>query len=284
MFLRRSVASDKRCSSILESLLVKATPAQLRVFFHAFAGYNLFLWTNRYSSHVLETMLRIAGPIIQTEVEQEASGADLTAEDGTPALHVVLEAMCKELGEQVKWIPILQDISGTHVLRSLVCVLTGHEVIADKRGKKAKHKQHQDSPTELSDIRYEVPTSFTDTTATLLSELLQSSPDTMRTLACDRHGGGTLQMILRVHAGSTAVVHSVLNRTLEWNDVSASQQAFYNLSGEPVGSHFIEVAIRFCNDQFFEQIYERALKGKLMEYALDPVSNFIVQVGGWLGG
>jgi hypothetical protein len=34
----------------------------------------------------------------------------------------------------------MQDISGSHVMRSLLCVLSGRQVVQDKRGKNSKHR------------------------------------------------------------------------------------------------------------------------------------------------
>ena len=78
----------------------------------------------------------------------------------------------------------MQDISGSHVMRSLLSVLSGRQVVQDKRGKNAKHRDiWQSAPKEGlnqesklggsgnkakgNGVVYNVPQSFSNVSAVL---------------------------------------------------------------------------------------------------------------------
>jgi hypothetical protein len=82
----------------------------------------------------------------------------------------VVLAFVKPIMKELHWLS--KDISATHVIRSIICLLTGIPTIAEKKGKGSKH-QHSVSLSEAiesllepkqfyigSSSSYSVPTSF----------------------------------------------------------------------------------------------------------------------------
>ena len=156
-----SVMSDKTCSHVMEKLIRRATCRQARGILSGCAGYFAFLATNRYSSHVLQTLLHLIWPLMEQDEEGgeegsaeggeggEGQGGEGGGEDGAdggdgpppPSLKQLVLNICDELADTLGWSRAMTDISATHVLRSLLCVLAGREAVQDRRGKKAKHRQ-----------------------------------------------------------------------------------------------------------------------------------------------
>ena len=64
-----SACSDRHCARIVEELIGNFSAHQLRLLLSHCSQYHAFLWTNRYSSHVLQTILARAGPILDDEAE-----------------------------------------------------------------------------------------------------------------------------------------------------------------------------------------------------------------------
>eukprot|EP00947_MAST-08B_sp_MAST-8B-sp1_P002935 g2935.t1 len=69
-----SMASDKLGSVFVEKLLRQSTDDQLRAFVGGLKGYYPFLVCNRFSSHVMQTLLALAGPVVDREQRLEAKG------------------------------------------------------------------------------------------------------------------------------------------------------------------------------------------------------------------
>ena len=65
-----SAASDRHACGIVEKLIEQMTPLQLRYFIHKMEGYFSHLWTNRYSSHVLQRDLSKVGSLVQDECQK----------------------------------------------------------------------------------------------------------------------------------------------------------------------------------------------------------------------
>ncbi len=64
-----SAASDRHACELIEILVNHMSHRQLCFLIHKMEGYFSHLWTNRYSSHVLQRLLSKVGQIIQAEEE-----------------------------------------------------------------------------------------------------------------------------------------------------------------------------------------------------------------------
>ncbi len=78
-----TLATHKKCSFVVELLLKTATVQQLVSFFAAIAFYMDFMCTNRYASHVLETLLSLAHALLSGEraFAVDADGDDADGDD-----------------------------------------------------------------------------------------------------------------------------------------------------------------------------------------------------------
>ena len=64
-----SAASDRHASELVEVFVPRMSDAQLRFLLHKMAGYVSHLWTNRYSSHVLQHLLSRVSAAVAKEVD-----------------------------------------------------------------------------------------------------------------------------------------------------------------------------------------------------------------------
>lgn len=139
-----SVMEDKKGSVVVEKLARFATTHQLRVLLHRCLGYCLSLFNNRYSSHALQTMLSLVGPIV--DAEEQGGGSVRAAEpevegevgdEVAPLMRDTIVAMAHEVG--VAWEELFRDMSGSHSARALLQVLAGLPILAERRGKNSRH-------------------------------------------------------------------------------------------------------------------------------------------------
>jgi len=160
------LATNKHCSLVLEKLLRASSPEQLKSFFRGLYGYFNFLGFNRFSTHVLETLLSLLGPVIAAEVA-EGQTHGVAVDDDEPmqndgdgevepdpaaggrgrSVCELIQQLCDELGDS--WLTLMATPGSTHVVRALLAVLTGREVATsplagvNPRNRKKKKKKHK---------------------------------------------------------------------------------------------------------------------------------------------
>uniref|UniRef100_A0A7S4ASM3 Pumilio domain-containing protein NOP9 n=1 Tax=Pseudo-nitzschia australis TaxID=44445 RepID=A0A7S4ASM3_9STRA len=132
-----SLAGDEYGSQSIEILARIAAPYSelaARILLNACKGYYLHLATHRYGSHVLQTILQLSAATSATTAGYEAKDLALHEEsppslqeegdDGSlPSLYDCIQAIVEEI------LPHAADLTvhlcGSHVLRTLLCVLGG---------------------------------------------------------------------------------------------------------------------------------------------------------------
>ena len=137
-----SIMEDRQGSVIAEKIVRRLTPLQLRVMLSRCRGYMLSLANNRYSSHVLQTLLSVAGPVIGAEVSGGDDDTYLGDESNANKQEVdrmqdVVLSLVSELSGT--WAELLADVSGSHVGRGFLQVLGGLPILSEKRGRQSRH-------------------------------------------------------------------------------------------------------------------------------------------------
>ncbi|KAF1325917.1 Arm repeat-containing protein, partial [Globisporangium splendens] len=272
-----SASSDRHAGELIEVFMPKMSDGQLRYFFSKMHGYFSHLWTNRYSSHVLQNLLSRSSSI----VEKEQQGATDNPNDDddrlkeTPPMSHLIITMVKEVENE--WLTLMNDVSASHVMRSVLAALAGKPLVAEKRGKKAKHRVvtfgEAPSSKDGSVIKYEVPSAFDD----LFNEILMSFMSSHETvnLMFDRNSGPLIASALKLAPVKSKKM--LVERVLRWDDEEASIKAFNDFAGDAVTSHFIEALFTSIDDKFFTKIFRRCVKGKIVEFAQHNIANYVVQ-------
>jgi Pumilio-family RNA binding repeat len=131
-----SLAGDEAGSQFLEILVrVTAPYSELaaRKLLAGCRGYFLHLTTHRYGSHVVQTLLQLStlmdkmgpGDLAETIMDDKE---DFQREcDALPSLEALIVGVTEELAPHVS--ELVVHICGSHVVRTLLCVLTGTDMI-----------------------------------------------------------------------------------------------------------------------------------------------------------
>ena len=121
-----SLAGDEYGSQCIEVMAAIALPYSefaARTMLHGLSGYHLHLATHRYGSHVVQSVLQLA---MVSKSDQDLAvhedGPQLTKED-IPSLFDLILAMVDELLPHANQLAV--HVCGSHVLRSLLCLLGG---------------------------------------------------------------------------------------------------------------------------------------------------------------
>lgn len=136
-----SIMEDRQGSVVAEKIARRLTPLQLRTMLSRCRGYMLSLANNRYSSHVLQTLLSVAGSVVEAELSEDDDvhgGEDEeTADSKVDRMQDVVLSLVSELSGV--WAELLADISGSHVGRGFLQVLGGLPILSEKRGRQSRH-------------------------------------------------------------------------------------------------------------------------------------------------
>ncbi|CCI49721.1 unnamed protein product [Albugo candida] len=282
-----SASSDRHACSHIERLIDKMNAVQIRFFLSQMTSYFSHLWTNRYSSHVLQHILAKASSIVNDEVQiglLESLENDENVPEFAkkcPSMVSIIESMVDEV--KTEWVSLMSDISATHVLRSVLHVLAGKPFRVQKRGKRAKHANTVygvDTEKDVKGETLQVPKSFADTFRDILMAVVSLEVSTIQEVMYDTNAGPlitTLMQLSRPKARQT-----LLNRIFCWSDEEDAagldtRKIFFDYAGDAVASHFLEAVFSCLSASFFDKLYNKCLDGNLVEYSEHAISNFVVQ-------
>ncbi|GMH87611.1 hypothetical protein TrVE_jg2629 [Triparma verrucosa] len=306
-----SLCGDERASSILEKclrlgLLPSTDPEEssevyetLQTCLKSVEGYAEFIAINRYGSHVLSTLFSVMAPLLPS----------LPATSVTSVISITstLKGSLLEL---------TQHISGSHVLRSLLCLLAGvseKDVLPPKGKKGKKRKTENVSASYPRNVTVHsspslFKSSFDDIISTIVNRSSRKEKGFMQYLACHEGASKVLMCGLRVGGcaygsgvvsvcvtdsnetgrtlnltsldfpklNSGSVLAAMAAAILGLDDAETSREIVYGLSGEVSGSWVLEAIMEVCGPVIFDGIFLGA-QGRLKEYVEDDVANFVAQ-------
>lgn len=274
-----SASSDRHAGELVEAFLPKMSDAQVRYLLSKMLGYTSHLWTNRYSSHVLQNMLSRCSAIVERELQQDGDAdpeeeVDERLQD-TPSLSDVIVTMVKEV--EAEWLTLMNDVSASHVLRSVLALLAGKPLVPEKRGKKGKHRVVTFAEArEGSVVTYAVPPKFTELFTEILTEFQSCHLDQMMHLMYDPNSGPLISAALKL--APSKAKKSLAKHILQWDEEDeVAERSFHEYACDAVTSHFLETLFTTMDDKFFDKLYLRFLQGHLIEMAQHNIANYVVQ-------
>jgi hypothetical protein len=220
-----SLAGEEKaaeCIEVLAHITAPYSETAARKLLYSCSGYALHLATHRYGSHVLQTLLQLAVTAKNDSdlaLHEDAPQLTDTQED-LPSLTDLLLGLLEELTPHATELTI--HICGSHVLRTLCCVMGGVELQTERpgqsqirRGKnksKKKKKKRPAPPVESATTQLRmsylvgsrISSNSLDVQQSLqkLTEAVSGSkvlpPGDLQQLACHPSGGPLLILLLRV--------------------------------------------------------------------------------------
>jgi hypothetical protein len=283
-----SAACDRRTNLIIEKLSQACSLPNLLQIIERFSPYAEFLASNRYSSHVIQTITARLCYIFKYE-----SGV----EDDNYT-RIIIEFVKPILANMSN---LIKDISGTHVIRSCISLLAGMPAISERKGKGSKH-QHSVSLSQTLEstfksgtfqidksICFPVPDEFHELLGEAMAGMLALEPTDIHALLAETSASAVLGLLVRVLStpdlvqGGVELVQRFVMYTLEWEDVaetakdSRTSKLFYAMAGDRAASYFLQSAVESCDIEMVTQLVQSALLGAAHEYAHDAIGNFVLQ-------
>jgi nucleolar protein 9 len=221
-----SLAGEEKaaeCIEVLAHITAPYSETAARKLLYSCSGYALHLATHRYGSHVLQTLLQLAVTSKNDSdlaLHEDAPQLSDNTQEDLPSLTDLLLGLLEELTPHATELAI--HICGSHVLRTLCCVMGGVEVQTERpgqsqirRGKnksKKKKKKRPAPPVEsanqqsrmtylagsrISSNSLEIQQSLQKLTEAVSGSKVKA-PGDLQQLACHPSGGPLLILLLRV--------------------------------------------------------------------------------------
>ncbi|TPX70190.1 hypothetical protein SpCBS45565_g01889 [Spizellomyces sp. 'palustris'] len=284
------VASSPECSMVLEKLLKLSDDFRLRIFFDRLNGRFGDLFRHQFGSHVIQALLGIAADVIERECQGE-SKVDIDEVDPElvtelPTMVELVSGLCEQ-GEG-HWAEWMVDPYASHLVRTVLCVLAGKGEV-DLRSKKSKkyNEEHnnvnvathtQGRPTTKPKKQRIVPESFGEMLRQISQDIVSSlSGPELRNYAQDPVANPVIQLLLSFPHASEPLITALLNIPDASTSTLSHDDFIESLIKSQVGSHLFEKLLATSPPHLFHQLYITYFRGKLQDWCLHPVANFVVQ-------
>jgi len=235
-------AADQRCSRILEKILeLDIEENALEEWIRTFLAPEAFLEMsyNLYSSHVIQTLLG------------RAAGIQMKREEPWEVLEKILNDLFDYLDENKSWEYLFYDASATHVVRSLLLMLSGYmsERTTVKRGSK-KSKTGKKKEETLPSLRF--PEMLFSELFGRLTKSIVTCLDQESKLSLEVYGAPIVRLVFLILADrdeEDALIVSLKKLIVTQEDLNA-------LASSGVGSHVLEAAIQVAPDSEFLRLFQ----------------------------
>eukprot|EP01043_Picozoa_sp_COSAG02_P001883 COSAG02_NODE_41_length_47431_cov_32.449204_26_plen_566_part_00 len=219
---------------------------------------------DKYGSHVAQTLFELAGKLLKPD--SEVSGSLRTA------ISDRLLEICDDL--RGKWVELMGDCYASHVGRSLIQLLAGRSEneVLDAEAEAAA------SLTRRPELVAQVPLIADAILGKVDAANTPEAAQLVRDMGYGSYSVPILQLLMRVHPDTNIIA----KRSLGWKGatVTASSECGEHIAAlltDSAGSHLLETAIGALSDEAYYELYVTFFRGQLVELALDPVANFVVQ-------
>lgn len=184
---------------------------------------------------------------------------------------IVLQ-ICKSFA----WKAVINDSYGSHVLRIVICILSGRSIAGVAvESKKCKNFKSQNTAAVLDTLsknNRKVPPEFTREFEDLLHDFTESTNvHEARMYAIDPLSSVVLQQIILIKG----VSHPLINKILE--SKPDSQPYACILLKDRIGSHLVEKIIDESNHAEYSKMFKDYFVENLVDLAMNSVANFPVQ-------
>ncbi|EST05219.1 Armadillo-type fold [Kalmanozyma brasiliensis GHG001] len=330
------LSTDPDTSLIVEAILHRLPAKPLRVFVDRLAGNFAVLAKHRFASHVVQACLATLQPAVTLEhAAQEhfqqhthrANGngkaaassayasdtATIVNEDGIlrSATQLILDIAEELASDQQLLTSLVTDAFGSHVLRSLLCVLTGRSIQAepssgtaataggsDLRSRRSAKFRTRKAPAPGSaaaagssdDLLVVIPDLLFSRATTLRKEILNDAGvDVVRRWATDAVASPLLQLLIEVEADSLnsedasqwkgSLVDSFLNGFVSTPPTGEEAQKDVYLETslrDSVASHALQLALERAPSSTASRFFDTYIRSRMAKLCVHPAANHIV--------
>lgn len=288
-------ATDGESSVILEAILSGLDERRLRILADRMSGSCATLASHRFGSHVLQAVLRGLQQSLVSSSRKGKGKASVQGQEGSTGVLRTAEELIRNITEEV--IPdaqsLVQATFATHVIRSLLLLLSGHDISADTniRSKKSAAFRNKAVAPEQGKGKengfangVNIP-SFPDLLASLREACVpqdSTGRNEVRALLMSASASPTFALLLSLEAqaGESVRPNSLADVVFEGmiSDPASTQSkdGVETLLRHPSGSHALEGILTHATSEVADRFIATYAKGKMVRLGSHPVANFVL--------
>ncbi|KAL1744639.1 armadillo-type protein [Schizophyllum fasciatum] len=292
------LATDPESSVVLERLLYSMDDFARRVFMDSLSGSYQALFTNRFASHVCQTLFEVAIDSVGREARGDLPPVKSSEEEGE--LRTVTQLTIDIVEEVLSHFhELILNPFASHVIRalfSLLCPLqTSARIMRSKKSAQWKAKQGQMKSVYADEkgkakegAQQERPVEFADCARRCIIQLRETmDANEVRALASNKVASPCLQAILEVEANLGLSLESdslmdlitvgLVSATSQDSDSRpAASDYLVLLLREQTASYCLEVLVSRCPLATFDALWDVYIHGRFAKLACHPAAQFIV--------
>lgn len=271
------LATSQICSKLMERLILDCEDIDLiKQIFKNTLGFFYNLSCQKYSSHVVETLLIKSAEIVEKEL--------LAHFDGPDSMESLMLDMIHEFEDHLEH--LLTHQYGSHVLRVLLLIFASKfipntvEVNSQLRSKKSKiaRKMIQIKDTDTFNRTYQTPSSFKLELKKFLTKFYQDlqlgddanqASEKLREFCLNKVSSPVLQLIIQVEGifdKDRKFYGLIFNESKELDSRDGKEEAFVKYCiNDSVGNHFLENCLINIKPVYRNRLFKLYLESNIEE-------------------
>ncbi|KAL6950638.1 hypothetical protein ACO0OE_001123 [Hanseniaspora uvarum] len=273
------LATSQICSKLMERLILECEETDLiKQIFKNTLGFFYNLSCQKYSSHVVETLLIKSAEIVEKEL--------LAQYDGEDSMESLMIEMIHEFQDNIDH--LLTHQYGSHVLRVLLLIFASKfipnttETNSQLRSKKSKiaRKMIQIKDTETFNKSYKTPSTFKVELKKILTTFYESLPlseednskatEQLRELSLNKIASPVMQLIIQVEGiydKDRKFYGLIFNSSKELDSRDNKEESYVNFCiNDSVGCHFLENCLINIKPVYRNRLFKLYLESKVEDF------------------
>ncbi|VDI72963.1 nucleolar protein 9 [Mytilus galloprovincialis] len=254
-------------SRVLEKLILDAQDKNILQLLKAFSQDWIVLLSDRFGSHVLQKLI-CQIPRCLSKISNEEDTEDET-------IYTYFLNLCNFLKDNIS--DARTDVYASHILRVVLQVLGGVNVGEQVVRSRLSRNQDKDGQDEINMDNFSPSDKFKKVLLKFTKVILSS--ETLNMEICSATNNPLIQTVLLVlHKVNDQKCQKYLKKLLYIPGLfESNEESLPVIAKDEVGSFMVEQILNLCSGEFYTELYKKLFKGKLLLYAVHPVSNFILQ-------
>ncbi|XP_052062783.1 nucleolar protein 9-like [Mytilus californianus] len=254
-------------SRVLEKLIQDAQNKNILQLLKAFSQDWIVLLSDRFGSHVLQKLI-CQIPRCLSKISNEEDTEDET-------IYTYFLNLCNFLKDNIS--DARTDMYASHILRVVLQVLGGVNVGEQVVRSRLSRNQDKDGQDEINVDDFSPSDKFKKVLLKFTKLILSS--DTLNMEICNPTNNPLIQTVLLVlHRVNDHKCQKYLKKLICIPGLfDSNTESLPVITKDEIGSFMVEQILNLGSEEFYTELYKKLFKGKLLLYAVHPVSNFILQ-------
>ncbi|CCG80682.1 Nucleolar protein 9 [Taphrina deformans PYCC 5710] len=271
------LATSPLGSKVLEQLLARSKPAQVRKLFQNYQGNFHTLVRQRYASHVCEMLFAIASSLISAEMSRPIPTDNEDSGEPYVSMENLFLYMFNEISNDIAI--LAADVYASHVIRDTLLILQGTLFIFEEaKGQAKRYHGQKKFSWARPDKKLPVPSSFKDALSGVMSTLTELPSAQLRMTASQPYSVSFVQVLIALEADlKSGDDRPILFSLLGGRSLDERDDYMESILREPSGSKLFETIITSLPESHFAKFYETYFRGRAAKFAHNPITNFVLQ-------